>query len=963
MTLQIKIGGTLVPNVIEKSLKIRMRVDDKDVCNFEVFDATGTLFWKRGQSVEVSDTVLGKIFSGVVNKPTAKNLFPNPGQQWTIDCLNHFYVPKKRATSRGVNRYRYGRRYRGGKHRVQHTGTIAALQIKEYTEPSGITGNFGLDWTELQADWQSGTLSNVVAATNTTTGNDGAGNLELAPVGAQTILTGTSATMTIVNGLYLTGYSAQSGNALTNNYIYQQIWSGSLTVSDTRDYLSYAVWVSSDSAQIQAAVDFHFTDGTNLRDQGALDQLGLSSHPKTDLSGVATNAWYGRTINLPAGTVGKTINKVSVGFEGNANGAMYAWFQQIIYNMYNVGPTNFFGPADTLQTNVTLQVSNYKSVSLMQVRLSDDNPETVTHAALNISPASIIYNSQLAWTSTIPTGCSINTETSIDNQATWQSITSGNAVTNLLASMSVAGRSLYYRQTFTLGKDPSAGATLIANAPTLTINSSYASSKTDSVTSYTTSTDFNTGTFTNTQTILGTTGITLNGQNIIWANNPGILVSNQTTYGTGTVAMVNKLLTLTVNNNEVRSELFWAGSWQNFICECDVKVVDANTKGGIVYRSTGWQNNNHTYAYAVEFSTTAITLAKGTNSAIGTGTRTQLGTTALSLTANTVHRLKLVINGNSHQFYVDNILQLTVTDSTYPAAGNMGVRNWTTDVSNINVTFENFGVVAALSGTWQSPSINIAGPGTYGNSVISWDTDGIPNATCGISAQTSIDGGSTWQSVTNGGAISGLTAGQSLTGKTLLLLLTLTASNAPVVPIMNGVSAWIMGSYNATGYRTTAPLASDTANRLNVASGFGTSATGMTYTQNGTATTNLTSNELQILNTTGDVHMVAGSSTSTDEDAVTRFSLSISTISAGLELRYTDTNNFYRLSTSNTTITITKMLLGFSSTLQTTANALSTGTYYWMRFRVSGTYPVTLQGRIWADGTTEPTTWNITATD
>jgi hypothetical protein len=36
------------------------------------------------------------------------------------------------------------------------------------------------------------------------------------------------------------------------------------------------------------------------------------------------------------------------------------------------------------------------------------------------------------------------------------------------------------------------------------------------------------------------------------------------------------------------------------------------------------------------------------------------------------------------------------------------------------------------------------------------------------------------------------------------------------------------------------------------------------------------------------------------------------------------------------------------------------GVWYWMRFRVEGT---TLRVRVWADGTTEPTTWNVTATN
>jgi len=121
--------------------------------------------------------------------------------------------------------------------------------------------------------------------------------------------------------------------------------------------------------------------------------------------------------------------------------------------------------------------------------------------------------------------------------------------------------------------------------------------------------------------------------------------------------------------------------------------------------------------------------------------------------------------------------------------------------ATISTTFDNFGVCSALSGTWQSPSISISAPGTYGNSILMWDTDGIPDNTCLISAQTSINGGSTWQDATNGGAISGLTAGQSLAAKTLLIKMTLAASNANIVPVLNGVSVWIIGQYSASGTR------------------------------------------------------------------------------------------------------------------------------------------------------------------
>lgn len=101
----------------------------------------------------------------------------------------------------------------------------------------------------------------------------------------------------------------------------------------------------------------------------------------------------------------------------------------------------------------------------------------------------------------------------------------------------------------------------------------------------------------------------------------------------------------------------------------------------------------------------------------------------------------------------------------------------------------------------------------------------------------------------------------------------------------------------------------------------------------------------------------------TDEDGTVRFQLSAATISAGMELRYTDSSHYYRLAASTTTLSIVKNVGSGNSTLATATIALTAGTWYRMRFRVTGSLPVTLQGRVWADGSAEPATWNVTASD
>src|SRR5258708_7920532 len=143
---------------------------------------------------------------------------------------------------------------------------------------------------------------------------------------------------------------------------------------------------------------------------------------------------------------------------------------------------------------------------------------------------------------------------------------------------------------------------------------------------------------------------------------------------------------------------------------------------------------------------------RGNNSSAGTPpSAVQLGSTVtLPTTSGTWHRLKVIFVGSSHKIYVDDVLYLSVTDATYLAAGNVGVRISNTTGATYTAVFDNFGVTSNLTGTWQSPAISIAAATTYGSSLVEWDTLQTPDSTF-ITAQTSIDAGATWQTITNGG--------------------------------------------------------------------------------------------------------------------------------------------------------------------------------------------------------------------
>lgn len=76
-----------------------------------------------------------------------------------------------------------------------------------------------------------------------------------------------------------------------------------------------------------AAVDLVFTDGTTLRDSGAVDQMGNSVHPSDQCASLKPNEWNHITVNLGAKNSGKEISRINVGYDqdhpGNAEYSGY----------------------------------------------------------------------------------------------------------------------------------------------------------------------------------------------------------------------------------------------------------------------------------------------------------------------------------------------------------------------------------------------------------------------------------------------------------------------------------------------------------------------------------------------------------------------------------------------------------------------------------------------------------------
>jgi hypothetical protein len=1000
----VTISGEVV-QIIEGSLQIKSRVDDKDTCTFTVRDDSGTLAFTKGQAVRVTDSQLGLLFSGFINKPTCTNLYPNATNLWSIDCVNKFIVTAKKATVRKTST---GKWHRGGKHKNQHSGAIAALQIQEYIEPEGVTGNFGLDWSELQTDWQMGTQTGVAAATNTSTGNEGAGDLELAPAGiGMTFVQQTQADfqanpaigmVATSNGVTLSPTQAIMVQAtcgvpgLTNGSTYVKIWSGSYTIA-MNDTLYFDVWIASTSPQQKASLELVFSDGTSFQaSQNVvgtdLQQVGPAI--TNDLSQLATNTWYTRRFFLDGGGawVGKTLSYAAVAFGGNAAGTYTAYFRNIYIQNWSTGVINltiFSTTATAMQiTPQQLQNSGYTSMTCAVVTTYGPSGfmESPVYSLANVG---IVQNSQVSWVVNLPADtCVFLVTATIDGFATFLPCTSGSAIPNLLAGMSTTGRSLQFAfRMYNNGPDPTLTPVLTNIQGSVT--SAYNCTKSDITAITKGTTAWSAGTLSNLN-LSGSGTLQLNGYARDWHDaNYG----NQTLYGTASPnqGVLTKQFYLTTGTGaDARSRLDFAGSsWQNFTAEVDIVLPAAGGQAGFVYRCTGWQNNNNTFAYSVAISTTQIQFGTGTNSSSGSGAFTALKTVSLTLSANTVYRLKIIVNGTTHAAYLNDVLMYSVTDSTYPGAGYLGLRFYNTSGSTQTASFINFGVMLALSGTWTSPAIDIHTLGIISNSQIIMQIDPLTvPSTVIFQVAISLNNGVSWTpcpntlttpviaGVGNGQGyyqslpVPGLGPGTNVSSYTQVRLqITITASTASTglfMPDIQAISLYVIGAYSSTGVRHTAPLVWDSMQRLNVASGWGNTSSGEAYTQVGTGTTAVTSNEAMISNTSGDVHMVPTAPTTTDQEASARFQLSAATMNAGIELRYVDANNYYRLAAAQNRLSIVLCVRGLVVTLATAAPVITPGTWYRMHFRVVGSGPLNFYGNVWPDGTAEPTNWIVTAT-
>lgn len=159
-------------------------------------------------------------------------------------------------------------------------------------------------------------------------------------------------------------------------------------------------------------------------------------------------------------------------------------------------------------------------------------------------------------------------------------------------------------------------------------------------------------------------------------------------------------------------------------------------------------------------------------------------------------------------------------------------------------------------------------------------------------------------------------------------------------------------------------LASDTFAGRTVASGWGTASDGVdSWTHQGsTGTFSVGSNEGSMASTTGMALEYLGTDATGNTEVVARMnSNNVANDVQGVYIRGSGSNSWYAAQIDKqTTFRIEKNVAGTQSLVASSAISTTTGTFYWVRLRGVGN---NLYAKFWADGSGEPSTWTLTATD
>ncbi|MET7417635.1 GDSL-type esterase/lipase family protein [Dactylosporangium sp. NPDC005555] len=182
----------------------------------------------------------------------------------------------------------------------------AKMAVRWYTALESVLGD-GRDWPLLRAPFEAGDpaptwLDSAGAAIGVGGYCCALTAMESSPR-AEQARSGTSALM----------YSGNDTSA-TQSYSYQRIFAADLPLGASST-LSYWIYPQQATGTF-VAVDLQFSDGSALRDSGAVDQYGVRAHPQFQGEGghLVLNQWNLVRVGLGA-LAGRTVTRVDVGFD------------------------------------------------------------------------------------------------------------------------------------------------------------------------------------------------------------------------------------------------------------------------------------------------------------------------------------------------------------------------------------------------------------------------------------------------------------------------------------------------------------------------------------------------------------------------------------------------------------------------------------------------------------------------
>ena len=816
MSMTVLISGVAYA-VHVNSIQTSRRLGQAATCSFQIEESVASQVGQK-QGVVITETSRGVVFSGFIE---SIQLIPHStnARSHNVTCIDKTYLAQKWVYTRPdfVNRM---------------AGDVVSELHQTYLAQEGISANYAMRHDSDAVTFGQGTLTNVNAS------GDG---LALTASGTTTTITEDLSTGTRTNialdysgptpALTLASQkaikftaSATSAQRDTNLWCYRKIWGGAVTVAEG-DIFMYDMFVASTSPANASGMELDFSNGAYLRDfmYGYRDQNGYLEHPNTNTSAYSSDAWYHREIVLVSNTllgqtqnpVGKSIAIVSAVLEGDTTGDYTTYFRNAyLLSANRVVKATFF--AGTLNSNLARSLSGYYNPRITVVDAYEAVGTRVS-PAYSLGATGIARTSIASWIETaaiMPTGAKtatlpqITLEASLDNGATWDTLTNHMSFPSLLAGMRLSGVSVILRQTLALrGPDPCVTPRLAAVS--VSVSPACAASKNDVW-----DTDADAATFAGTLSNM----MYANGGLQLWTQIRNYDVTpdltQQPTWGINASQRMDTgaLLLNTDPNTGATLYLDWAGTWNDCIFECDI-LCPLQTEGnvGITYCTTSPRTNtNNCYAYAASLSYNLAGIYRGSNGTVGAFTVLQ--ETVYELTPGTWYHMKLVKSGASHTLYINDILLCQATDSTFSGnTGAIALRQYHTDATAKTSRFNHIGISPALTGVYTSNSVSLGGVGTVESSRIMWKETANANVT--ILVETQVDS-ATWQACTNGGTVPNLPYGASVTSASVRHRVTYTTFSVAVTPRISGLSIVVLGKYTATGTRVSPVLSINAVGRI-----------------------------------------------------------------------------------------------------------------------------------------------------